>query len=89
VRARDQRRRARLGSNASGRLGDGTTTTSSAIADVQGPTRTLVASAGSQHTCAVLASGGVVCWGAYGVPLGSLTPASFAGSSADRGGSTS
>ena len=52
------------GENGDGQLGDGTTTARSTPTMVSGLGSGVVAvAAGALHTCAVRASGGVVCWG--------------------------
>jgi len=52
------------GSNAHGRLGDGTTTDSLTPVDVVGLQSGVSAiGLGAQHSCAALAAGGVKCWG--------------------------
>ena len=53
------------GPNSDGQVGDGTTTQRLLPVDVVGVSGPVVAVAGGyRHTCAVLASGGVKCWGA-------------------------
>ena len=50
------------GANASGQLGDGTTTASSTPVQVKGLKAVLIA-AGAGHTCASTTAGRLVCWG--------------------------
>jgi len=55
------------GLNASGQLGDGTTTQRLTPVDVTGlPGPVVALSAGNLHTCAVLGSGAAMCWGLNG-----------------------
>ncbi len=59
------------GGNASGELGDGTTTNSLTPVAVSGlPTGVAAIAAGAVHTCAVTTGGGAKCWG--GNSLGAL-----------------
>lgn len=51
------------GYNADGRLGDGSANSSSVPVNVSGITNAVALVAGSSHTCALLATGEVVCWG--------------------------
>lgn len=51
------------GYNADGRLGDGSANSSSVPVDVVGITNAIAVVAGSSHSCALLATGEVVCWG--------------------------
>jgi hypothetical protein len=51
------------GLNSLGQLGNGTTTDSLEPVAVVGITNALGVAAGSYHTCAVLSSGAVQCWG--------------------------
>ncbi|MCE7983053.1 MAG: RCC1 repeat-containing protein [Caldilinea sp. CFX5] len=53
------------GLNTAGQLGDGTTTAASVPVNAAGLSSGVVAiTAGTEHTCALLQSGGVKCWGA-------------------------
>jgi len=51
------------GRNAEGQLGDGTTTTRTALTDVMGLSDATAISAGNWHSCAIRNSGEIVCWG--------------------------
>src|SRR5262249_33660460 len=51
------------GDGFAGKLGNGTTTSSSVPVQVQGLSDALSVAAGSNHTCAVRADGSVACWG--------------------------
>ena len=51
------------GNNQLGKLGNGTSSTSSVPVTVTGVTSAMAVSAGSYHTCAVLTGGTVRCWG--------------------------
>jgi len=55
------------GENRSGQLGDGTTSSKSAVpVPVRGLTNAVAVASGWDHTCALLAEGRVQCWGANG-----------------------
>ncbi len=55
------------GYNAGGQLGDGTTTSRSTPVAVRGLRgRAVSVAAGAGHTCALMATGAVMCWGANG-----------------------
>ncbi len=52
------------GERANGKIGDGSTTTDIALStEVPGITTALTTAVGSQHSCALLSSGEVLCWG--------------------------
>jgi len=51
------------GSNGSGRLGDGTTTTRTKPVAVSGLSTAIAISAGGAHTCAIVTGGTARCWG--------------------------
>jgi alpha-tubulin suppressor-like RCC1 family protein len=52
------------GADFDGQLGDGSSNTSSSVpVAVSGITNAIAIDAGTLHTCAVLSSGGVTCWG--------------------------
>jgi hypothetical protein len=75
------------GTNASGQLGDGTTTQRSTPTAVGGlETGVLTIAAGNSHTCALTAAGGVLCWGSNGNgELGDGTTAARSTPAAVRG----
>lgn len=54
------------GSNASGQLGNGSTTDSTTPVPVSDVTGAAAIAAGGAHACALMADGTVVCWGANG-----------------------
>ena len=66
LRAAHQRWRAVLGFGESGQLGNGGMASSSTPVAVSGITTATAVSAGGLHNCALLASGGVQCWGSGG-----------------------
>ena len=51
------------GNNASGQLGDGTTTNATAPVTVTGLTNVTSVTAGGSHTCATRSNNTVACWG--------------------------
>jgi LPXTG-motif cell wall-anchored protein len=56
------------GFNLKGQLGDGTTTDSNTPVDVAGlPDKAVAVSVGYRHSCAILESGSLYCWGSNGV----------------------
>jgi alpha-tubulin suppressor-like RCC1 family protein len=67
------------GSNGSGQLGDGTTSSSTKPVAVKGVVGAVQVAAGESHACALVNSGAVWCWGynLYG-QLGLGTPGDFA-----------
>ncbi len=74
------------GSNVSGRLGNGTTTSTSVPVVVSGLSGVTQISAGYAHTCALLSDGTAKCWGWNGVgqlgngtTINSLTPVAVPG----------
>jgi alpha-tubulin suppressor-like RCC1 family protein len=52
------------GSNEAGQLGNGTTIDSSVPVLVKGVSTAIAVATGSRHTCALLSSGKIQCWGA-------------------------
>jgi alpha-tubulin suppressor-like RCC1 family protein len=57
------RRHRLLGGNGVGQLGSGTTTDSDVPVAVSGITNASSVAGGAENTCALLATGGVDCWG--------------------------
>ena len=63
-----------LGGNAVGQLGDGTTTQRTTSVRVAGITDAVAVAAGNAHTCALLSSGTVRCWGLSAYEASPLGP---------------